>query len=86
MDLPYHEDLQVHLLAGCFNNTSATYKSFSFLAVLECVELGETKILKRDMFAEMVAYAWYTVNYFNVLFGKQDKLQEAIESIKSLEN
>jgi HNH endonuclease len=85
MDLPYQDDLPVHLLAGCFNNTSATYKFYWFLAVLGRVELGETKIAKRDLFAEMVAHAWYTVNYFRVSFGKQDKLQEAIQNIKNLE-
>ncbi|QJD95469.1 hypothetical protein HH214_06065 [Mucilaginibacter robiniae] len=85
MELPYDEDLPVHLLAGCFNNTSATYKFYWFLAVLGRVELGEVRIAKRDLFAEMVAHAWYTVNYFKVSFGKQDKLQEAILSIKALE-
>jgi hypothetical protein len=85
MDLPYQDDLPVHLLAGCFNNTSATYKFYWFLAVLGRVELGETRVLKRDLFTEMVGHAWYTVNYFRVSFGKQDKLQEAIQLIKSLE-
>ncbi|AYL94265.1 HNH endonuclease domain-containing protein [Mucilaginibacter celer] len=86
MDLPYQEDLPVHLLAGCFNNTSATYKFYWFLAVLGRMEQGEVIIQKRDLFAEMVAHAWYTVNYFRVSFGKQDKLQEAVQSVKALEN
>jgi hypothetical protein len=85
MDLPFQENLPVHLLAACFNNTSATYKFYWFLAVLRRVEQGETKIKKRDLFAEMMAHAWYTVNYFKVSFGKQDKLQEAIARIKELE-
>ncbi|WP_292941360.1 hypothetical protein [Mucilaginibacter sp. 44-25] len=85
MDLPYQENLPVHLLAGCFNNTSATYKFYWFLAVLGRVELGETKIAKRDLFAEMVAHAWYTVNYFKISFGKQDKLQAAITQLRTIE-
>jgi len=85
MDLPDHDNLPVHLLAGCFNNTSATYKFYWFLALLERVEQGETKILKRDLFSAMVAHAWYTVNYFKVSFGNQDKLQDAIHQIKNLE-
>ncbi|WP_202615347.1 HNH endonuclease domain-containing protein [Algoriphagus kandeliae] len=36
------------------------------------------KIEKRKIFARMLANAWYTVNYFKVSFGKQDKIQEAI--------
>lgn len=86
MDLPYQEDIPVHLLAGCFNNTSATYKFYWFLALLGQVELGETKIMKRNLFAEMVAHAWYTVNYFRVSFGKQDRLQAAIMQLRTLEN
>jgi hypothetical protein len=86
MDLPDHDSLPVHLLAGCFNNTSATYKFYWFLALLERVEQGETEIPKRDLFAAMIAHAWYTVNYFKVSFGKQDKLQEAINQIKNLES
>jgi len=34
----------------------------------------------------MIANAWYTVNYFNVSFGKQDQLQRAIEQLITLEN
>jgi hypothetical protein len=85
MDLPYQEDLPVHLLTGCFNNTSATHKFYWFLAVLGRVEQGQVSILKRDLFAEMVAHAWYTVNYFKVSFGRQDKLQEAITNLKIFE-
>lgn len=86
MDLPDHEQLPIHLLAACFNNTSATYKFYWFMALLSRVEQGETTIAKRDLFAEMISHAWYTVNYFKVSFGKQDKLQDAIHEIKGLEN
>lgn len=86
MNLPEERDLPVHLLAACFNNTSATYKFYWFLALLGRIESGETTIQKRDLFAEMIAHAWYTVNYFKVSFGKQDKLQTAIEQLKTLEH
>jgi hypothetical protein len=43
-------------------------------------------IYKRDLFAGMISSAWYTVNYFHVSFGKQDRLQRAIENIKKFEN
>ncbi|MEB0301557.1 HNH endonuclease domain-containing protein [Mucilaginibacter sp. 5C4] len=86
MNLPYQEELPIHLLAACFNKTSATYKFYWFLSILGRAELGETKINKNDLFAEMVAHSWFTVNYFHVSFGKQDKLQQAIEKIKWGEN
>jgi hypothetical protein len=33
----------------------------------------------------MISIAWYTVNYFHISFGKQDRLQRAIEIVKSCE-
>ena len=85
-DLPYQKELPIHLLASCFNNTSATYKYYWFLSILQLVEDGKTKILKKELFAQMISNAWFTVNYFHVSFGKQDKLQRAIELIKDFEN
>jgi hypothetical protein len=86
MTLPVNENLPVHLLAACFNKTSATYKFYWFLSILGRAEQGEVTIGKQDLFAEMVAHSWFTVNYFHVSFGKQDKLQQAIERIKMVEN
>jgi diadenosine tetraphosphate (Ap4A) HIT family hydrolase len=85
MKLPGSRHLPIHLLASCFNNTVATYKFYWFLSILHAAENGETKIQKKDLFASMVANAWYTVNYFHLSFGKQDKLQRGIERIKTLE-
>jgi hypothetical protein len=33
----------------------------------------------------MISNAWYTVNYFHISFGKQDRLQRAIEVVKCCE-
>src|SRR5687768_10241172 len=84
-ELPYQKEIPVNLLAACFNNTSATYKFYWLLSILQSVEHEDLKISKRALFARMVANAWYTVNYFHVSFGKQDKLQRAIELIKNFE-
>jgi hypothetical protein len=85
MHLPFYNGLPVNLLSACFNNTSATYKFYWFLSILQSVEVGKTNILKRDLFARMISNAWYTVNYFHISFGKQDRLQRAIEVVKSCE-
>jgi hypothetical protein len=83
--LPIKYGLPVNLLSACFNNTSATYKYYWFLSMLQCVEDGKIKIQKKDLFARMISNAWYTVNYFHISFGKQDRLQRAIEVVKSCE-
>lgn len=43
-------------------------------------------IPKRELFAGMVSNAWHTVNYYRISFGKQDKIQDAILALKSIEN
>lgn len=85
MTLPYHNNLPINRLAACFNKTSATYKFYWFLAILKRLEYGGAAIDKRDLFADMIAHSWFTVNYFHISFGKQDKLQQAIKRIKTTE-
>ncbi len=86
MQLPKSNGLPVNLLAACFNNTSATYKYYWLLSILQSVENGNLKISKRELFARMISNAWFTVNYFHVSFGKQDLIQDAVHSVKSIEN
>ena len=86
MNLPSHNYLPVNLLAACFKNTATAYKFYWFLSVLQAIEEGNTKINKQRVFVGMVSNAWYTINYFHISFGKQDKLQRGIEQIRELEN
>lgn len=81
MSLPFNKKLPVNLLAACFNNTSATYKFYWLLAIIENVENGESTLKKQDLFARMISKAWFTINYFQVSFGVQDKIQHAVKSI-----
>jgi len=85
MQLPKSNGLPVNLLAACFNNTSATYKYYWLLSILQSVENGNLKISKRDLFARMISNAWFTVNYFHVSFGKQDLIQQAIQVVNENE-
>jgi hypothetical protein len=86
MDFPKDSNLPIHLLASCFDNTSATYKYYWFLSILESVNERRYIIDKRLLFSRMVAIPWYTVNYFQVSFGKQDVIHREIENIKRIEN
>ncbi|MEZ5004397.1 MAG: HNH endonuclease domain-containing protein [Chitinophagales bacterium] len=86
MTLPESKELPVNLLAACFNKTSATYKFYWLLSILQAAERGKLKIAKRELFSRMISNAWFTVNYFNVSFGKQDLIQDAIRSINRFES
>lgn len=84
--LPQQLNLPVHILASCFNNTTATYKFYWFLSIIQALEVGKKRISKNELFARMIANSWYTINYFKVSFGKFDKLQDAIHKTIELEN
>ncbi len=86
MQFPKSNGLPINLLAACFNNTSATYKYYWLLSILQAAEEGNLKVLKRDLFSRMISNAWFTVNYFHVSFGKQDVIQQAIDAINEIEN
>jgi hypothetical protein len=83
---PDDDFLPTGRLAACFRSTVTTYKFYWFLAIIKMVEEGQTTISKRELFSEMIAHAWFTVNYFHVSFGKQDQFQQAISALMPLEN
>ena len=85
MYLPLNKKLSTELLASCFNSTSATYKFYWLLAIVEEVEHNANTISKHRLFTKMVTNAWYTVNYFKLSFGKQDLIHKAVENIKDFE-
>lgn len=86
MTLPESKELPVNLLAACFNRTAAAYKYYWLLSILQAVESGSSKVSKRELFARMISNAWYTVNYFNVSFGKQDLIQDTILQLNKIES
>lgn len=84
--LPMYKGLEIQKLAQIFNNTSATYKFYWFLGILDCVEKGKSEVDKIDLFAKMISIPWYTVNYFKLSFGSQDKIQSTINFVQRREN
>ncbi|MCP2025744.1 hypothetical protein L1276_000884 [Flavobacterium sp. HSC-32F16] len=86
MSLPYSKYLSINKLSSVFANTSATYKFYWFLAILELVEEGSTYIDKRRILSRMISNSWYTVNYFHISFGKQDLIQDAVKAILKIED
>jgi hypothetical protein len=81
MNLPTSNNLPINKLASVFGSTTATYKFYWFLALIELVEEGNIEIDKKKIFARMISNSWYTINYFKLSFGKSDKFQIAVETI-----
>ena len=86
MNLPYSSYLPIQKIASVFNSTSASYKFYWLIALIELVEEGYLEIPKKKIFSRMISNSWYTINYFHISFGKQDNLQIAVEKILNQEN
>jgi len=85
MNLP-SSHLSIDKLSSVFTSTSASYKFYWFLSILELVEEGNIYIAKKKIFARMISNSWYTVNYFHVSFGTQDLIQDSVRAIIKIEN
>ena len=86
MNIPTSNNLPINKLASVFGSTSATYKFYWLIALIELVEEENIEIPKRKIFSRMIGNSWYTINYFHISFGKQDNLQIAVERILKEEN
>ena len=75
MKLPENIVLPVTRLSRVFNNTSATYKFYWFVSLLDIVvKERKTKMSFWEIIAGMVAESWYPIHYFKLSFGKSDSL------------
>lgn len=71
--------LRSRKLGQVFDNTSATYKFYWMLGILDLLPLHNDGIIPiREIQARMVARAFPTIAYFKLSFGKQDSLGELI--------
>lgn len=75
MTIPFDNQLQTQRLAQVFRNTTATYKFYWFIAILELVRRTQrSRFSFREIVADMVAQAWYPIHYYKLSFGFADQL------------
>lgn len=75
MLLPHNHRLPVSCLSSIFSNTTATYKFYWFVSLLDIVvKERKTRISFWEIIAGMVAESWYPIHYFKLSFGKADSL------------
>lgn len=83
-NLPNHTKLNTAKLAAVFNNTTASYKYFWFLSILQIYSYKRQKRVSfEDIVYHMIANAWYIVHYFHLNFGKADVLHDTIVRLAS---
>ena len=61
----------IEKLISVFNRTTASYKFYWLISIVELVEQGMVEIPKSAIYARMISNSWYTINYFHISFGKE---------------
>jgi 5-methylcytosine-specific restriction endonuclease McrA len=83
-DLPEADNLPVQHLVATLKSTTASYKFYWFLAILDAVRQDVPSPIPFDyLLSHMVALAWYPSNYFRLSFGKADQLARCVAVLKS---
>lgn len=83
--LPESNILSIRRLGAIFSNTSATYKYFWFISILQIyIMKGKSRISVWDIVIRMVANAWYPIHYFRLSFGKSDSLFDIVMGLQKL--
>ncbi len=83
--IPQSDILSTQLLSRVFNNTTATYKFYWFLSILQMH--NEEKVYRMnvwDLAIRMVANAWYPIHYFHLSFGSMDSLHRIVTELQWL--
>ncbi|MBP9991429.1 MAG: HNH endonuclease [Bacteroidales bacterium] len=85
MALPQNNRLPISCLAGIFNSTSATYKYYWFVAMLDIlVKERKSRMSFWEIIAGMVSESWFPIHYFKLSFGKSDSLFEKSMKIQNV--
>lgn len=85
MSLPQSDTLKTEKLGKVFTHTTATYKFFWFLSILQIlVKRNSLRISMWDIVIRMVANAWYPIHYFRISFGKSDSLFDIVTNLQRI--
>ena len=87
MQLPNSRSLEINRLSSVFNNTTATYKFYWFVSILNLLtQKGKTQMPFWEIICGMVAESWYPIHYFKLSFGKSDSLFQKSKEIEEFYN
>ena len=83
-NIPNNKGLSTNKLASVFNNTSASYKFYWFISLLQIISNRDNndKIPLKNILIKMICNAWYPIVFFKLNFGYSDKLSENIGHIQ----
>ena len=86
MILPSEGIVDVARLSRIYDNTTATYKFYWFVSIINLISANPTKRIFsfEEIIAGMISEAWYPIHYFRISFGKLDSLEVNILEIQRI--
>lgn len=85
MFIPQSDILSTNRLGRIFKSTSATYKFFWFISLMQIhAKKKDLKLSVWDLVIRMVANAWYPIHYFRLSFGKSDSFYDIVMTLQEL--
>lgn len=82
-NIPQSDFLTTKNLSQVFNNTTATYKFYWFLSILQMHNEEEAfRMSVWNLAIRMVANAWFPIHYFHLSFGLMDSLQKIVTELQ----
>jgi hypothetical protein len=83
-ELPYHSNLDIHLLSRCFKNVSNSYKYYWFLSILDHVVENKNPYISYDEISlRMLSSVWYPLDFYKLSFGPQDGFKELASAVST---
>lgn len=83
--IPQSNNLTTNCLGKVFSNTTATYKFFWFISIMQIHAKNDNpSISVWDIVIRMVANAWYPIHYFRLSFGKSDSLFDIVMELQRI--
>lgn len=78
-----NNSIDINSLSHIFLNTSATYKFYWFISLLQLLQKGRhQKIMVYDIVVRMVANAWIPLIFHNLDYGRIDSLKAIVANIQ----
>lgn len=84
--VPYSNEVDYITFSRVLNDTSASYKFYWILGILDEVAKDNYEIDFYRLACRMITYAWFPSENYKLSFGKQDSLKVIIELIKGCED
>lgn len=80
-ELPF-SPLPISTLGSCFREVMNSYKYYWFLAILDQALTTHTGIISLDhLLSSMISKVWYPSSYFQLSFGRLDRLGSVVKQI-----